>query len=290
MKWLFAVLVALNIIVFGGMVAHRMTEKQPEAANALLEGGTHELARPASLEPKPAMPSENAGPDWIVVPENNADIPEPESEEAIAARKQKEREEKLAKEKKAREEKARREKEAQQNGVEARQVHVEQADARTRQCVSAATVSMDEDDYHRIKGLLTRWPHAASRSVEKRSAQKGENAVNKTFRVLLPSGGDAMAQLEALNNKGFTGVVYNGEISMGVTRSRSAAQILISRLSGAGFGGARILEQEEKGSTPDGTLSVSRMTVTFMAVGEHEAQDIRNVVGRYGHLNVRSCR
>lgn len=114
--------------------------------------------------------------------------------------------------------------------------------------------------------------------------------MSKTFRVLLPSDGNAMAQLENLNSKGFTGVVYNGEISMGVTRSRSSAQILISRLAGAGFGGARILEQEEKSSAPDGTLSVSRMTVTFMAVGERDAQDIRNVVGRYGNLNVRACR
>lgn len=293
MKWLFAVLVALNIIVFGGMVAHRMTEKQPEAANAPLEGGTHELARPASLEPPPVAPSENSAPEWVSVPENNADIPEPESEEAIAGRKQKEREEKLAKEKKAREEKAKREKEAQQKGADsqlAMQANVEQGDNSSRQCVATASVSMDEDDYHRIKGLLTRWPHAASRSVEKRSAKKGENAVNKTFRVLLPSDGDAMTQLENLNSKGFTGVVYNGEISVGVARSRSSAQILISRLAGAGFGGARILEQEEKGSTPNSTLSVSRMTVTFMAVNERDAQDIRNVVGRYGNLNVRACR
>ncbi|WP_416191879.1 cell division protein [Neisseria sp. CCUG12390] len=290
MKWLFAVLVALNIIVFGGMVAYRMTEKQADAAGVPLEGGTHELARPASLEPQAVMPSENTAPDWVSVPENNADIPEPESEEAIAARKQKEREEKLAKEKKEREEKARREREAAEQGSEPERTGGETADARSGQCVSTATVAMDEDDYHRIKGLLTRWPHAASRSVEKRTAKKGENAAGKTFRVLLPTDGDVMAQLETLGSKGFNGAVYNGEISMGVTRSRSSAQILISRLAGAGFGGARILEQEENGSAPDGTLSVSRMTVTFMSVNERDAQDIRNVVGRYGNLNVRGCR
>lgn len=288
MKWLFAVLVALNIAVFGGMVAHRMTSKHPEAANAPLEGGIHELVRPASLEPNPAVPSENTVPDWIAVPENNADIPEPESEEAIAARKQKEREEKLAKEKKAREEKAKREHE--RNPAEQASEWERIGDSRPRQCVSTATVVMDEDDYHRIKGLLTRWPHAASRSVEKRANKKDGNGADKTFRVLLPTDGDVMTQLETLNSKGFNGAAYNGEISVGVTRSRSSAQILISRLGGAGFGGARIVEQEEKSSAPDGTLSVSRMTVTFMAVGERDAQDIRNVVGRYGNLNVKACR
>lgn len=55
MKWLFAVLVALNIIVFGSMVAYRTQHKtaKPESA---LEGGTHELLRPSSLDaPKPSL-------------------------------------------------------------------------------------------------------------------------------------------------------------------------------------------------------------------------------------------
>ena len=47
MKWLFAVLVALNIIVFGSMVAYRTQHKtaKPESA---LEGDTHELLRTSS--------------------------------------------------------------------------------------------------------------------------------------------------------------------------------------------------------------------------------------------------
>lgn len=290
MKWLFAVLVALNIIVFAGMVAHRMTDRQPDTAASPLEGGVHELARPESLEQKAQRPSETAAPDWVAAPAGDADVPEPESEEAVAARKQKEREEKLAKEKKEREEKARREKEAREQDSDGMAVPSETADSGARHCTPTATVSMDEDDYHRIKGLLTRWPHVAGRSVEKRTAKKGANASDKTFRVLLPSDGDTQAQLENLSSKGFNGVVYGGEISVGVTHSRSAAQVLISRLAGSGFGGARISEEEEKSRAPDSTLSVSRMNITFMAVNERDAQDIRNVVGRYGNLNIRSCR
>lgn len=289
MKWLFAVLVALNIIVFGGMVAHRMTNKQTEAAVAPLEGGTHELVPPASLNPPVNMPAENMPPDWLNAMENQSDIREPESEEAIAARKQKAREEKAAKEKKEREEKAKREKEASEKAANSEQ-NVDMGALAGRQCTPSATVSIDEDDYHRIKGLLNRWPHAASRSIEKRAAKKGESVVNKTFRVLLPADGDVSSQLENLSSKGFVGVAYDGQVSMGVTRSRSSAQILISRLASAGFGGARILEQEEKSNSPDAALSVARMNITFMAVSERDAQDLRNVVGRYGNLNIRACR
>ena len=197
------------------------------------------------------------------------------------------------KEKKEREEKARREKEkaaaetTNPNAVANENPAAKNASA-ARQCTSNASVTLDEDDYHRIKGLLTRWPHAASRTVEKRGASKDQTA--KTFRVVLPADSEAMNRLEALGNKGFNGTLHNGEISLGVMKSRSSAQVLISRLSAAGFGGARIVEQDDKGNAADSTLSVSRMTVIFMSVDEKDAQEIRNIVGRYGSLNMKTCK
>ena len=252
MKWLFAALVALNIIVFGGMITHRLNNaKSPNAAP--VEGGAHELAQPESLRPQQApAPADNAQPDWLQTDETQADLPEPESEEAIAERKKKEEEEQARreKEKKEREEKARREKE------------------------KAAAENTN--------------PNAASRTVEKRGASKDHAA--KTFRVVLPADSEAMNRLEALGNKGFNGTLHNGEISLGVMKSRSSAQVLISRLSAAGFGGARIVEQDDKGNAADSTLSVSRMTVIFMSVDEKDAQEIRNIVGRYGSLNMKTCK
>ena len=295
MKWLFAALVALNIIVFGGMITHRLNNaKSPNAAP--VEGGAHELAQPESLRPQQApAPADNAQPDWLQTDETQADLPEPESEEAIAERKKKEEEEQARreKEKKEREEKARREKEkaAAENtnpNAAANENPAAKNTAAARQCTSNASVTLDEDDYHRIKGLLTRWPHAASRTVEKRGAAKDQAA--KTFRVLLPADSEAMNRLEALGNKGFNGTLHNGEISLGVMKSRSSAQVLISRLSAAGFGGARIVEQDDKGNAADSTLSVSRMTVIFMSVDEKDAQEIRNIVGRYGSLNMKTCK
>ena len=295
MKWLFAALVALNIIVFGGMITHRLNNTKSPAA-APVEGGAHELAQPESLRPQQApAPADNAQPDWLQTDETQADLPEPESEEAIAERKKKEEEEQARreKEKKEREEKARREKEkaAAENTNPAAAASENPATKNTpaaHQCTSNASVTLDEDDYHRIKGLLTRWPHAASRTVEKRGAAKDQAA--KTFRVLLPADSEAMNRLEALGNKGFNGTLYNGEISLGVMKSRSSAQVLISRLSAAGFGGARIVEQDDKGNASNSTLSVSRMTIIFMSVDEKDAQEIRNIVGRYGSLNMKTCK
>ena len=295
MKWLFAALVALNIIVFGGMITHRLNNaKSPNAAP--VEGGTHELAQPESLRPQQApAPADNAQPDWLQTDETQANLPEPESEEAIAERKKKEEElARREKEKKEREEKALREKEkaaAAGNSEPAAAANENPAAknaAAAHQCTSNASVTLDEDDYHRIKGLLTRWPHAASRTVEKRGAAKDQAA--KTFRVLLPADSEAMNRLEALGNKGFNGTLHNGEISLGVMKSRSSAQVLISRLSAAGFGGARIVEQDDKGNAADSTLSVSRMTVIFMSVDDKDTQEIRNIVGRYGSLNMKTCK
>ena len=295
MKWLFAALVALNIIVFGGMITHRLNNaKSPNAAP--VEGGAHELAQPESLRPQQApAPADNAQPDWLQTDETQADLPEPESEEAIAERKKKEEEEQARreKEKKEREEKARREKEkaaaaGNTTPTAASENPTTKNTPAAHQCTSNASVTLDEDDYHRIKGLLTRWPHAASRTVEKRSASKDHAA--KTFRVVLPADSEAMNRLEALGNKGFNGTLHNGEISLGVMKSRSSAQVLISRLSAAGFGGARIVEQDDKGNAADSTLSVSRMTVIFMSVDDKDTQEIRNIVGRYGSLNMKTCK
>lgn len=86
MKWLFAVLVALNIIVFGSMVAYRTQHKtaKPESA---LEGGTHELLRPSSLDAPKAEPQQASQPDWVADESDGLIMAEPESEEAEALRK-----------------------------------------------------------------------------------------------------------------------------------------------------------------------------------------------------------
>ncbi|UOO82329.1 hypothetical protein LVJ83_02315 [Uruburuella testudinis] len=273
MKWLFAVLVALNVMVFGGMVAGRVAEKQKAVVEPTvpLVSGTHELSLPPPLyhEHAPAA----SAPDWI-----HAESAENNNSGAEAEREQKAQEEKLAREKKARD--------ARAGGS------FEQAETASAQCSATAAVTLDEDDYHRIKGLLNKWPHAATRTVEqrRRSVEKAA-APQKNYRVLLPGSGDVMAQMDSLAAKGFTASLYNGEVSVGVVRSKSAAQVLMSRLAGAGFGGAHVREQEERAAVQTGnSLSIGRMQVLFMSVDDKEAQAIQAIVGKYGKLNRRACR
>ena len=137
MKWLFAVLVALNIIVFGSMVAYRTQHKtaKPESA---LEGGTHELLRPSSLDALKAEPQQASQPDWVVVESDGLIMAEPESEEAEALRKKQE-----AQQLKEKKEKMRREKEAQERRAAEEEMGAAGVE---RLCTSSATVVMDEDD------------------------------------------------------------------------------------------------------------------------------------------------
>lgn len=298
MKWLFAVLVALNIIVFGGMVASRVAEKQRNASVPAQSVGLPQQQQTTSPPVEVLHPAAVSAPEWVAASAPGtaastvAAASEPESEEARLARvkaeqeaKEKEAKELEEKARKEREEKARRE---QQEKAKREQEQQKAAEAKkeSTQCTSSASVTLNEDDYHRIKGLLRQWPHAASRTVEKREAGQ----VQKTYRVLVSADGDAAAMLDSLAAKGFSGSIYEGSISVGVAGSRSAAQVLISRLATAGFGGTRIHEQEERGASPEGGLSVAKMQVTFMDVDDKSAQEIQKVVSRYGKLNRRACR
>ncbi|MDO5070759.1 hypothetical protein [Neisseria zoodegmatis] len=298
MKWLFAVLVALNIIVFGGMVASRVAEKQKTAVAPtvpIVGGAQQELTPPAS--PAKDSPPEILYPDWINKNEPRPVASEPLDDEVVlAALAQKVKEEELAKERKEREEKAKREQQEKERAAreKAEQLAQEQKEhsRSTGQCVSTASITLDEDAYHRIKGLLQQWPHAASRTVEKRSnSKKSTGPSEKTYRVLVSADGDAIEQLDRLAAKGFSGSLHEGDISVGVVSSRSAAQVLISRLATAGFGGTRIQEQGGRDNgINDRSLSVAKMHVTFFGVDDKTAQAIQNVVDRYGRLNRRSCR
>ncbi|MDO4906367.1 cell division protein [Neisseria sp.] len=304
MKWLFAVLVALNIIVFGGTVASRIAEKQRNASAPVqgVDVPQQQQTVPAAVET--LHPAAVSAPEWVAdsvsasaasaasepalpASETETDAARLAQEKAEREARQKEAQELEEKNRKEREEKARRE-QLEKEKAKREQERQKNAEAKkeSSQCTSPASVTLNEDDYHRIKGLLRRWPHAASRTVEKREADQ----VQKTYRVLVSADGDAAAMIDSLAAKGFSGSIHEGSISVGVARSRSAAQVLISRLATAGFGGTRIQEQEEHGASPEGGLSVAKMQVTFMDVDDQSAQEIQKVVSRYGKLSRKACR
>ncbi|HGG9487047.1 TPA: SPOR domain-containing protein [Neisseria meningitidis] len=288
MKWLFILLVAINIAVFGGTVGYKLTLKQagriPEAQNA---------ANNLQVQPVvPTMPvvrnipvsdpavQTASGSDTGALLKQGDILSE---EQAEQLRLKKEAEQKKLKEKKQREEKARREKLAAEKAQAERENGA--ADAL---CAAQASLTMDEDDYHRIKGLLGKWSHVASRSVEKRTAKA--KPADKTYRVVLPVSADAENQAAELSAKGFNPIPFDGALSLGVGNSRENAQALQNRLAGAGFGGAHIVEHFAEADRQDDSLSVSRMTVLFTGVNAADADEIRKITSLYGKLNLKSCK
>lgn len=288
MKWLFILLVAINIAVFGGTVGYKLTLKQagkiPEAQNAANNLQVQPVAPtmpvvrniPASGSAVQAASESDTG-----VLLGASDILTEEQAEQL--RLKKEAEQKKLKEKKQREEKARREKLAAEKAQAERENGA--ADAL---CAAQASLTMDEDDYHRIKGLLGKWSHVASRSVEKRTAKA--KPADKTYRVVLPVSADAENQAAELSAKGFNPIPFDGALSLGVGNSRENAQALQNRLAGAGFGGAHIVERAAETSRQDDSLSVSRMTVLFTGVNAADADEIRKITSLYGKLSLKSCK
>ncbi|HHL3633285.1 SPOR domain-containing protein [Neisseria polysaccharea] len=288
MKWLFILLVAINIAVFGGTVGYKLTLKQagriPETQNA---------ANNLQVQPgAPIMPVVQnipaSDPAVRTVSESDTGVLlKPgdilTEEQAEQLRLKKEAEQKKLREKKQREEKARREKLAAEKAQAERENGA--ADAL---CAAQASLTMDEDDYHRIKGLLGKWSHVASRSVEKRTAKA--KPADKTYRVVLPVSADAENQAAELSAKGFNPIPFDGALSLGVGNSRENAQALQNRLAGAGFGGAHIVERAAETGRQDDSLSVSRMTVLFTGVNAADADEIRKITSPYGKLNLKSCK
>lgn len=261
MKWLFTLLAVLNIAVFGGTVGYKLAVK---ATGGVPENRAVENTPPAT----PAADNAAASVEDTAALLKPGDILT---------------EQKKLREKKQREEKARREKLAAEKAQAERENGA--ADAL---CAAQASLTMDEDDYHRIKGLLGKWSHVASRSVEKRTAKA--KPADKTYRVVLPVSADAENQAAELSAKGFNPIPFDGALSLGVGNSRENAQALQNRLAGAGFGGAHIVEHFAEADRQDDSLSVSRMTVLFTGVNAADADEIRKITSLYGKLNLKSCK
>lgn len=288
MKWLFAVLVALNVIIFGAVVGIQVSKKAggDQEAQAVSERA-HELSLPASaLMKKDGAPPER-------VKSSDAAVKEPAVDETLAPKEKTEEERaaeekaRLEREKKKREEKLKKDAEAKARKAKEQEGTVADADAsgqdgQSARCARTASVTMPEDDYHRIKGLLVQWPHAASRRVEQReSAGSGRNV-----RYTVSAQGDAAVLLEQMAEKGFSGTADGSGITVGTFSDRKAAQAMLSRLEGAGFN-ARIREQE---TVDSGGMSVAKMQIFFTRLSDGDIQSVQNVVGKYGKLQRGNCR
>lgn len=144
MKWLFATIVALNIVVFAGIVGYQLFEKRMPV---------QQLPNP-TVAPQAPAPQViiNTGGTTVATPPASRSNRNTESAATTANEQTRSN---------------------QRTNTET---------AKTPQYKPcSARISMPEDDYHRIKGLLNRFPHAATREVV--SAESGQvvNHMNILF-------------------------------------------------------------------------------------------------------------
>ena len=300
MKWLFFALLALNIAIFGGMTLPRVMEKQEAEMMAKRKEASARMARDSADLPQPMVKPSDAGAsetpasavasapsgNWLTDNGGAADVYiEPtDTEEDTAKQIARLQDERNRRQIQAKEEAMRRSKYAQGNNNQSnfeRQPVITEAGQGNR-CVTTANVSLPEDDYHRIKGLLNRWPHAASRTVERKEAARSKTS----YAVWTPIQIDAGSQMQALQSKGFNTVLMEGGISIGIRSDKAQAQALLNRLQGAGFTG----QLREVNSGSSGGQSVAKMQITFMTVNDADVKAIQNIVGSYGRLSRNKCR
>ena len=300
MKWLFFALLALNIAIFGGMTLPKVMEKQEAEMMAKRKEASARMARDSADLPQPMVKPSDAGAsetsasavasapsgNWLTDNGGAADVYiEPtDTEEDTAKQIARLQDERNRRQIQAKEEAMRRSKYAQGNNNQSnfeRQPVITEAGQGNR-CVTTANVSLPEDDYHRIKGLLNRWPHAASRTVERKEAVRSKTS----YAVWTPIQIDAGSQMQALQSKGFNTVLMEGGISIGIRSDKAQAQALLNRLQGAGFTG----QLREVNSGSSGGQSVAKMQITFMTVNDADVKAIQNIVGSYGRLSRNKCR
>ncbi|WP_066566004.1 hypothetical protein [Snodgrassella sp. CFCC 13594] len=254
MKWLFAILVALNIVVFGSMVAGKIAhmnhaEPQPAASDAALAvdpanpsisvAGTMAASRPAPAAKANTAPTSTSQPS----PANT---------------------------------------ESKTTATD------DSKTAPTSAANCSASAVLPEDDYHRLKGLLNRWPHSATRFVDTRAPAKSSKPRNTRYMAAIPGAGPDIAT--NLKSQNFDYAINQGQVSLGVFGRRSDAEAVVARAKLSGFGNAQVVALGNQQDDGDAASSMAKMRVNFTQVNDQDAQDINRIIGRYSKLQRSSCR
>lgn len=172
MKWLFATLVGLNLIVFAGMIASKIyKQNQPTPITAPVAN--------TSAQPPVVI---NLGAGNVTSPTHNGSVPTANNAAGVA---QKPQPKPVTPKPVTPKNPASADQNAHNDKIDA-----DNAQAKYRNC--SAKVSMPEDDYHRIKGLLGRFPHAATRQVVQGGGD-GDTQVTARMSVLFMSVSDEEA-------------------------------------------------------------------------------------------------
>ena len=148
MKWLFATLVALNVVVFASMIGYKLMTKN----NTPVVAQTNQSSLP------PQVIINNTGTPTLAqspTQKNTTSTAKPVGTPRVNTPS------------------TNNNKNNNKNNNTLGSSNTERANAQYKAC--SATVSIPEDDYHRIKGLLARFPHAATRQVVENTQANDEN-------------------------------------------------------------------------------------------------------------------
>ena len=149
---------------------------------------------------------------------------------------------------------------------------------------------LPEDDYHRIKGLLARWPHAATRVVERRRDSGRPQRGSERYQVSVTIEGDVQEFTAKLRSQGFRNAsIAGGRMSLGSFSSEQQAEQTAAKARQAGLN-PQIARTGASGGDQSAELGESKMQVTFMNVDDNAAAGISSVIGRYSHLRRAPCR
>ncbi|PIT25003.1 hypothetical protein BGI37_08555 [Snodgrassella alvi] len=282
MKWLFAILVALNIIVFGSMIAGKLvhgTSASPAAVSA---------ASYTPEAPAPASPDISVRRTDEAVVSSSEPAPKAASKIDIAA---------------ANKPKTNNPDNAAKPATNTSTSTSATTPTPTTTTTTAptpvtntctATVTLPEDDFHRIKGLLNHWPFTTSRFIEQAnsSAKPRRTPTPTRYMVALSSSGDSNTRTR-LQEHGFDYGINQGKVSLGVFNRREDAESLMARAKMQGFSDAFITtlggsssdnDSDNDNHTDSSTISIAKMRVVFSGVDNSAMHDINAITGRYGRM------
>lgn len=254
MKWLFAILVALNIVVFGCMVAGKLVLGSSATPTATASSEV-EIAAPAT----PDISVRNASVANNQTDNNPVNSPKPP---AIKA-------------------------ETTPNSQPKAERKTDPEPPTTPASVNcSATVTLPENDFHRIKGLLRQWPFSAKRFVEQITPSAKPNPVSRPTRYMVALNTINEDTRKRLQEQGFDHGTAQGKISLGIFNRREDAESLMARAKMKGFTEAFIstLESSNSDNTASAATSIAKIRVTFTGVDNSAIQDINKVTGRYGQI------
>lgn len=161
MKWLFVALLGLNLIVFAGMIASKIYIKEQDETAKSTQPPTIIINQTPQQGQTTATVAKAS--DVAVVSASGTAT----QQTKVVAVKPKDNKEK----EKPKEGKVTITASNNDSGGSARNEPTREPRVRYTDC--SARVNMPEDDYHRIKGLLHKYPHAASRQVTENHGEGG---------------------------------------------------------------------------------------------------------------------